>query len=114
MFNQKEIKPVVDYIKRHKEVTDVLVTGGDGAYMPYERFVEYTKPFIEDPDFSHIKTLRVGTRVLTFHPELILTKDYEKTLGWFKTLIDNGVQVAFMAHFSTPRELSGGYVHMGF
>jgi len=105
MFNQKEIKPVVDYIKRHKEVTDVLVTGGDGAYMPYERFVEYTKPFIEDPDFSHIKTLRVGTRVLTFHPELILTKDYEKTLGWFKTLIDNGVQVAIMAHFSTPREV---------
>ncbi|MEZ5198416.1 MAG: hypothetical protein R2764_19135 [Bacteroidales bacterium] len=105
MFNQKEIKPVVDYIKRHKEVTDVLVTGGDGAYMPYERLVEYTKPFIEDPDFTHIKTLRIGTRVLTFHPELILTKDYEKTLEWFKTLIDNGVQVAIMAHFSTPREV---------
>ncbi len=105
MFNQKDIKPVVDYIRKHKEVTDVLVTGGDGAYMPYERFVSYTKPFIEDPDFSHIKTLRVGTRVLTFHPELILTKEYEKTLGWFKTLIDNGVQVAIMAHFSTPREV---------
>ncbi len=105
MFNQKEIKPVVDYIRQHKEVTDVLVTGGDGAYMPYDRFVAYTKPFIEDPEFSHIKTLRVGTRVLTFHPELILTKDYEKTLDWFKTLIDNGVQVAVMAHFSTPREI---------
>lgn len=105
MFNQKEIKPVVDYIRQHKEVTDVLVTGGDGAYMPFERFVEYTKPFIEDPEFSHIRTLRIGTRVLTFHPELILTKDYEKTLNWFKTLIDNGVQVVVMAHFSTPREI---------
>ena len=105
MFNQKDVKPVVDYIRKHKEVTDVLVTGGDGAYMPYERFVAYTKPFIEDPDFSHIKTLRVGTRVLSFHPELILTKEYEKTLGWFKTLIDSGVQVAIMAHFSTPREV---------
>jgi len=105
MFNQKEIKPVVDYIKRHKEVTDVLITGGDGAYITYDRLVSYTKPFIEDPDFSHIKTLRIGTRVLTFHPELILTKDYEKTLNWFKNLIDHGVQVAWMVHFSTPREV---------
>jgi L-lysine 2,3-aminomutase len=105
MFNQKEIKPVVDYIRKHKEITDVLVTGGDGAYITYDRLLAYTKPYIEDPEFSHIKTLRIGSRALTFHPELILTKEYEKTLDWFKTLIDNGIQVAWMAHFSTPREI---------
>lgn len=105
MFNQKEIEPVTDYIKRHKEITDILVTGGDGAYLPYDRMVQYTKPFIEDEDFSHIRTLRIGSRALTFHPELILTKDYEKILDWFKTLVDNGVQVAWMGHFSTPREI---------
>ncbi|HPE57757.1 MAG TPA: hypothetical protein P5514_00170 [Bacteroidales bacterium] len=105
MFNQKEIQPVVDYIKRHKEITDVLVTGGDGAYLTYDRLIQYTKPIIEDDEFTHIKTLRIGSRALTFHPELILTKEYEKTLEWFKTLHDNGVQVAWMAHFSTPREI---------
>jgi L-lysine 2,3-aminomutase len=105
MFNQKEIKPVVEYIRQHKEITDVLFTGGDGAYLPCNRLIEYTRPFIEDEDFSHIKTIRIGSRALTYQPELILTKDYEKTLDWFKTLIDNGIQVAWMAHFSTPREI---------
>jgi L-lysine 2,3-aminomutase len=105
MFNQKEIQPAVDYIGQHKEITDVLFTGGDGAYLPYDRLVSYTKPFIEDEEFSHIKTIRIGSRALTYQPELILTKEYERTLDWFKTLIDNGIQVAWMAHFSTPREI---------
>jgi L-lysine 2,3-aminomutase len=105
MFNQHEIKPVVDYIKKHKEVTDFLITGGDGAYMPYERQKEYIIPFVEDEELSHVKTLRIGTRVLTFHPELILTKEYERNLKLYKYLIDNGVQVVYMSHFSTPREV---------
>jgi lysine 2,3-aminomutase len=105
MFNQKDIQPAVEYIGRHKEITDVLFTGGDGAYLKYDRLVAYTKPFIEDPEFAHIRTIRIGSRALTFEPEMILTKDYEKTLEWFKTLIDNGIQVAWMAHFSTPREV---------
>jgi L-lysine 2,3-aminomutase len=105
MFNQKEIQPVVEYIKKHKEVTDFLITGGDGAYMPYERQREYILPFVEDEELSHIKTLRIGTRVLTFHPELILTNKYEKTLQLYKHLIDHGIQVVYMSHFSTPREV---------
>ncbi len=105
MFNQKEIKPVVEYLKRHKEVTDVLLTGGDGAYISYERLKQYVMPMIEDEELSHIKTLRIGTRVLTYYPEMILKDDYVKYLELFKHLIDNGIQVAIMSHFSTPREL---------
>lgn len=36
---------------------------------------------------------------------MVLTSDYNKILDLFKKLIDNGIQVAWMAHFSTPREL---------
>lgn len=105
MFSQVDIKPVVEYIKKHKEVTDLLITGGDGGYMPYERLREYTLPFIEDPELMHIKTLRIGSRVLTFDPEMILTDKYVKILEHFNLLVENGVQVAFMSHFSTPREV---------
>lgn len=105
MFNQDEIKPVHDYLKIHTEVTDVLITGGDAGYMPTERLGEYVIPFIEDADLMHIKTLRLGSRALTFQPEMILTKKYDKMLELFKRLIDNGIQVVWMAHFSTPREL---------
>jgi lysine 2,3-aminomutase len=105
MFNQVEIKPVHDYIKKHKEITDFLITGGDGGYMPYDRLKAYALPLIEDSELSHIKTLRIGSRALTFDPEMILTNNYTKVLDLFKKLIDNGVQVLWMAHFSTPREV---------
>lgn len=105
MFIQKEVSQVHEYVKQHKEVTDVLITGGDAGYMPYERLVAYAKPLVDDPELSHIKTLRLGSRVLSFQPELVLSEKYTKILELFKYLLDNGVQVAFMSHFSTPREV---------
>ena len=60
---------------------------------------------VEDPELSHIKTLRIGSRALSFHPELVLTDDYNKYLDLYRYLLDNGIQVVWMGHFSTPREL---------
>jgi L-lysine 2,3-aminomutase len=105
MFNQLDIKPVHDYLKRHKEVTDILLTGGDAGYMPYERLRDYTLPLIEDPELTHIKSLRIGSRALSYQPEMFLTKDYKRILDLFKTLTNHGVQVVWMSHFSTPREV---------
>ncbi len=105
MFIQKDIKQVQEYIARHKEITDVLMTGGDAGQMSYERLEQYVLPFIENPKLMHIRTLRLGTRALSFAPEMVLKSDYDKTLKLLKKLIDNGVQVVWMAHISTPREL---------
>jgi L-lysine 2,3-aminomutase len=105
MFNQLDIKPIHDYLKKHKEVTDMLLTGGDAGYMPYERLRDYTLPLIEDPELTHIKTLRIGSRALSYQPEMFLTKEYNRILELFKTLTDHGVQVVWMSHFSTPREV---------
>jgi len=105
MFLQKEVSQVHEYLKLHKEVTDVLITGGDAGYLKPERFEAYITPIIEDPELNHIKNIRLGTRVLTFHPELVLTPAYSGMLKLFKKLYDNGIQPVFMSHFSTPREL---------
>ena len=105
MFIQKEIKQVHDYLKRHKEVTDVLLTGGDAGYIPYERFKSYVTPVLEDPELMHIKTIRIGSRFLTYHPELILSSSYNNMLNLFKKLTDNGIQLVLISHFSTPREI---------
>ncbi|RZT96224.1 hypothetical protein EV201_0860 [Ancylomarina subtilis] len=105
MFNQIDIKPVHDYLRKHKEVTDLLLTGGDGGYMPYERLKAYAMPLVEDPELIHIKTLRIGSRALSYQPDLFLTHDYQKILELFKILTDNGVQLVWMSHFSTPREV---------
>jgi len=105
MFIQKDIEQIHNYLKQHREVSDLLITGGDGGYMPVNRLEQYVRPLIEDPDLLHVKNVRLATRSLTFQPEMILSKRYDKMLALFDTLRDNGIQLAWMAHFSTPREL---------
>lgn len=105
MFLQKDIAQLHNYLKIHKEVTDILITGGDAGFMPASRFAQYITPIIEDSELSHIRTIRLGSRALTFQPEMILTKKFEKMLELYDLLSENGIQMAWMAHFSTPREL---------
>jgi L-lysine 2,3-aminomutase len=92
-------------MKLHTEITDLIITGGDAGYITADRFEKYITPIIEDPDLSHIKTVRLGSRALTFHPELILTSSYNRMLELYRKLNDNGIQLVWMAHFSTPREI---------
>jgi len=105
MFIQKDIDQLHRYLKKHHEVTDLLITGGDGGYMPVNRLAEYVMPLIEDPELLHVKNVRLASRSLTFQPEMILSPKYDKMLELFDTIRDNGIQLAWMAHFSTPREL---------
>jgi L-lysine 2,3-aminomutase len=105
MFLQEDVQQIHRYLKGHPEVTDLLITGGDGGFMPAHRFEQYVMPIIEDPGLAHIRTIRLGSRSLTFHPEMILSGKYDRMLELFDTLYDNGIQMAWMAHFSTPREL---------
>jgi L-lysine 2,3-aminomutase len=105
MFIQKDVHQVHEYLKVHKEVTDILITGGDAGFLKPDRFEAYITPIIEDPELNHIKNIRLGTRVLTFDPEMILTPAYDRMLKLFRRLYDNGIQLLFMSHFSTPREL---------
>jgi len=105
MFLQKDVNQLHRYLKKHTEVTDLLITGGDGGYMPVNRMAEYVMPLIEDPELLHVKNVRLASRSLTFQPEMILSSKYDKMLDLFRELRDNGIQLAWMAHFSTPREL---------
>lgn len=105
MFVQHHVGQVHNYLKQHKEICDVLITGGDAGYIPYERLLSYVMPLIEDPQLKHIRTLRIGSRAITFHPELILSDKFKKILELLKLTIDNGIQVVWMAHISTPSEL---------
>jgi L-lysine 2,3-aminomutase len=105
MFIQEDIAQVHQYLRLHPEVTDILITGGDAGYLPLARLRQYVMPIIEDPALLHIRAVRLGSRMLTYQPELVLSRKYDKTLELFDTLRDNGVQLSWMAHFSTPREL---------
>lgn len=105
MFVQQEVGQVHRYLKRHREISDILITGGDGGFITYERLAEYVVPLMEDPDLAHIKTIRFGSRAITFHPELLLTEKFRKILELWRKVIDSGIQVVWVAHLSTPRDI---------
>lgn len=104
MFIQNDVEQVHKYLRRHKEVTDILITGGDAGYMPYDRLNEYLNPIIEDPELMHIRNIRIASRALTYEPSVVLNSKYNGVLKLFENLIDHGIQVIWMAHFSTPKE----------
>lgn len=105
MFVQHEISHVHKYLKKHKEISDILITGGDGGFISYERLAEYVTPIMEDPELFHIKTVRFGSRALTFHPELILSDKFKPILELWNKVFESGIQVVWVAHLSTPRDI---------
>lgn len=99
------------YLKEHKEVTDVLMTGGDPATMKTFVWKQVLEPLLQ-PEFDHIKTIRVGTKALTYHPYRFLTEpDADELIALFRKLKDHGKHVAIMAHFTHFNEISEATKH---
>ncbi len=105
MFVQREVSQVLDYLRVHPEISDILITGGDAGYIPYERLFEYVTPLLEDHRLLHVKTVRIGSRAINYHPELILSDAYKSKLELLQKLTDSGVQVVWVAHISTAHDI---------
>jgi L-lysine 2,3-aminomutase len=54
-----------NYLSERPGVTDLLVTGGDPMVMKTRYLAALLKPLTE-PRFEHIRTIRLGTKALTF------------------------------------------------
>lgn len=100
-----EIGDLVQYLKRHREVSDVLITGGDPMIMS-SRILRSIVSALLVPELSHVRNIRIGTKVLSWWPYRFVTdRDSSEILGLFDEVVQAGRHLAFMAHFSHPREL---------
>jgi KamA family protein len=105
-FAMKEADLLVGYLKEHKEVTDVLFTGGDPMTMSTSILRRYIEPLLED-GLEHIQTIRIGTKSLAYWPYRYLTdSDTNELLRLFSKVVNKGINLSFMAHFNHPVELS--------
>jgi len=96
---------VVAYLRSHREVTSVLITGGDPMIMGAGVLRHYIEPLL-DPALEHIESIRIGTKSLAYWPQRFLTDpDADDTLRLFEQVESAGKTLALMAHFSHPREL---------
>lgn len=93
------------YLREHDEISDVLLTGGDPMTIRAEILACYIEPLL-GAEYDHIQTIRIGTKMLSYWPERVLSDDdADELLGLLSRVVSAGKQVAVMAHFSHPREL---------
>jgi KamA family protein len=101
---------VIGYLRQHPEVTSVLITGGDPMIMGAPVLRRYIEPLL-DPALAHIESVRIGSKSLAYWPQRFVTDpDADDTLRLFEEVQRAGRTLAFMAHFSHPRELQPALV----
>ena len=101
---------VMDYLRQHREVTSVLITGGDPMIMGATVLRRYIEPLLE-PGLEHIESIRIGSKSLAYWPQRFVSDpDADDTLRLFEQVVGSGRSLAFMAHFSHPRELESALV----
>ncbi len=105
-FAMRETELLVKYLQEHPEVTDVLFTGGDPLIMKAKNLSSYIQPLL-DADIPNLQTIRLGTKALGYWPYKFLTDpDATDTLQLFEKVVKSGKNLAVMAHFNHPAELS--------
>lgn len=105
-FATDESKKFQDYIKKHKELTDILITGGDPMVMSLKKLQTYIEPFLE-PEFEHIQTIRIGTKSVSYWPyKYVSDNEADGVLKLFEKVVNSGKHLAIMAHYNHWVELS--------
>lgn len=104
-FAMREIDTIIDYLKSHPEVTDILFTGGDPMVMSASILDTYISRILE-ADIKTLQTIRIGSKSLSFWPYRYLTdSDSEDVLNIFRKVAQSDKILSFMAHFNHPSEL---------
>lgn len=97
----KGVNEGIDYIARHPEISNVLLTGGDPLLLSTRRLTEILGRLRAIP---HVRVIRLGSKMPAFNPERILGDDELVSLLGSHSTPDK--RIYLMAHFDHPRELT--------
>src|SRR4051794_8993235 len=87
---------MIEYIRDHREIRDVIVSGGDPLTLPVNKL----KFFLDNLSaIPHVDVIRIGTRV----PVTLPQKLYDQSLI---DLLASAQKVWIQTHFNHPREVT--------
>jgi lysine 2,3-aminomutase len=87
---------MIEYIRNHSEIRDVIVSGGDPLTLPVTKL----QFFLDNlADIPHVDVIRIGTRV----PVTLPQKLYDPSLI---DLLASAGKVWIQTHFNHPREIT--------
>ncbi len=105
-FSAREAEELHRYLQANKDISDLLITGGDPMVMKTSHLTAYLMPLLQ-PEFQHIQTIRIGTKSLSFWPHRYVNDaDSDELLVLLKKLVQAGKHIAIMAHYNHWKELT--------
>ena len=97
----RDVSEGIDYIREHKEITDVLLTGGDPLTLETSQIESILRQLRE---IDHVQIIRIGSKMLAYNPYRILNDpDLGHVLSHYST---PEKRIYVMAHFNHPREIT--------
>ncbi|HIY02091.1 MAG TPA: KamA family radical SAM protein [Candidatus Blautia faecipullorum] len=96
----KQFDSMMQYIEEHKELTNVLVSGGDSLMLPNHMIRKYLQRLTA---MEHLDLIRFGTRIPVVFPDRVL-KDPELQ-EIFREYADKK-QIYIVTQFNHPKELT--------
>jgi KamA family protein len=107
-FDARETGELVAYLKAHREVTDVLITGGDPLIMNTRSMEEVIAPLLGE-GLEHIQNIRIGTKSVSYWPQRFVSdRDADDLLRLFERVVAAGKNMAIMGHYNHAVELRSG------
>ncbi|MDH5551804.1 MAG: lysine 2,3-aminomutase [Nitrosomonas sp.] len=105
-ISAREAEQLHRYLQANKDISDLLITGGDPMVMKTSHLAAYLTPLLQ-PEFQHIQTIRIGTKSLSFWPHrYVHDADSNELLVLLKKLVQAGKHIAIMAHYNHWKELT--------
>jgi KamA family protein len=99
--HQLDLAAALQYINRHTEITNVLLTGGDPLILATSKLENIIRQVRE---IDHIRAIRIGTKTPAFNPYRIL--DDPALLQMIQIYSAERKRIYVMTHFVHLRELT--------
>jgi KamA family protein len=91
----------IPYIRAHKEINNVLISGGDPLTLPTSMIEKFLK---ELDTIKHLDFIRIGSRIPVAYPDrILLDKSLPATLGKYSS---SKRRLYIVTHFNHPNEVT--------
>jgi lysine 2,3-aminomutase len=96
-----DITAGLNYIRSHKEIDNVLLTGGDSLMLSTRKLKEIIQQLRE---IDHVKIIRLGSKLPAYNPMRIY--EDKDLLALIRTYSNPEKRIYIMSHISHPREIT--------
>ena len=96
-----DVSEGLEYIRQHKKITNVLLTGGDPLLLSTNKLANIIKQLRE---IKHVQIIRIGSKLPVFNPFRVI--DDPSLLEMIEKYSTLEKKIYIMAHFNHPREIT--------